>query len=224
MNKTTIIIVAYDTIRLQRQITSACLGNISRYTNRDEYELIFVDQYLNGKSAGDLNTKFHHIDIDKHIKVEEHIGSSAAANLGAKNADPETKYLCFMHPDVFVWEGWLPTLRSFIEKGQIEIVMPHQSASDREQIKAFYQEENPRGNDDAGLIMMTKNAFEKSGGWDERLKSIYQDLAFRRRWKDSYWCTAKCLITHIGCGTLYAWTAEEERAAYSREAPIINST
>jgi hypothetical protein len=31
--KVSIIVVDYDVIRLQRQITSACLGNIQKYTD-----------------------------------------------------------------------------------------------------------------------------------------------------------------------------------------------
>lgn len=222
-NKTSIIVVAYDTIRLQRWVTSACLGNIARYTDRDDYELIFVDQSPKGKSAGALNERHHCIDIDKHIKVDGNIGASAAANLGAKSATG--KYICFLHNDVFVWEGWLSTLRSFIEKDICEIVIPHQGASTREHVKQFYKNkmEDSRGNDDAGLVMMTRETFNKTGGWDERIKSIYPELAFRRRWVGRSYCTSKVLITHICCGTLWAWSNEEEQAAYAEEAPIINN-
>lgn len=209
--------VAYDTVRLQRWITSACLGNIARYTDREDYELIFVDQ----GNGGELNTRFNYIDIDKHIKVPENIGCSAAMNMGAKQATGD--YICFIHNDVLVWEGWLDTLRGFIEKGTSSIIMPHQGASSRKDVKRFYKEECPSGNDDAGLILMTKEAFQKTGGWDERFKTIYMSAAFRMRFPEQYYCTAKCLITHICCGTLWAWTPEKENAAYDAEAKIFNN-
>lgn len=217
MKKTSIIVVSYDTTRLQRWITSACLGNIARYTNRDEYELIYVEQ--RGLNY-DLNRRHHCIDINKHIVIEGNLGASAASNRGAKEATGD--YLCFLHNDVLVWEGWLPALRKVLDTGNVGIVYPHQGPSPREQILEFYNAENPSGNNDAGLTMMTREAFERTGGWDERFKTIYMDLAFRRRFQDAVFTTAKCLITHICCGTLWAWTEGEEQAAYQAEGPIIN--
>ena len=72
--------------------------------------------------------------------------------------------------------------------------------------------------------MMTREHFNKTGGWDERFKTIYMDLMFRRRFKGRVHCTAKCIITHICCGTLWAWTPEEEAEAYARESPMTNQS
>lgn len=215
--KTSIIVVAYDINRLQRQITSACLGNIEKFTDRNEYELILVDQ----KPVSELDTRHNYFKIDKHIVLDKHIGMSAAMNLGAKKS--KGKYFCFMHNDVLVWEGWLSILRSFLEKDPNGIIMPHQGRTSREEMKKFYKEENPRGNDDAGLVMMSKEIFKQTGGWDERFKAIYQDAAFRLRFSPiKYWCTGKVVITHIGCGTVYALSEEEEKRAYDEETPIYN--
>ena len=210
LDKTSIVMTAFNQDALQVQITSAVLGNISKYTDREDYELILVDQ---GNPPPDLNHRHHCIDIDKHIKIP-HIGMSAAMNRGYKESNPDYPYVCFIHNDVFVWEGWLSTLRGFIEKDPTTIMMPHQGPSTRENIKNSYLEENPRGNDDAGLIMMTKETFKKTGGWDERFKSVYQDGAFRLRFPKSHWCTGKVLITHIGSINMY--TSEQD----GQEAPI----
>lgn len=224
MNKTSIIIPAYDTTRLQRWITSACLGNIAKYTERDEYELIFVDQRKEGLVPCPLNERFQKIDIDKWLKPKENIGCSAAMNLGAKNTSKNTEYLCFMHNDVLVWEGWLKTLRSFIEEDYCDVIFPTQSNYDRNDIKLMEKgDRHMRGNDDAGLILTTKEHFKESGGWDERFKTIYMEAAFRRRLSGRVHCTAKCVITHICCGTLWAWSDEEEAEAYSTEALIFNA-
>lgn len=213
---TSIIVVAYDTTRLQRWITSACLGNIARFTNRDEYELIFVDQIPPSPASG-LNHRYHHIDIDKKIEIQGNIGGSAAFNLGAKEAKGE--YICFMHNDVLVHEGWLEALREPLKNGYV-ISYPHQGASDREFIKKIYSGEITKGNDDAGITMITKEALMKTGGWDERFKTIYMDAAFRLRFPGASYCTPKCFITHIGCGTLWAWDKDQEHDAYNEEAPI----
>jgi len=221
MNKTTIVVAAYDVNIFQRRITSACLGNITRYTNRDEYELIFVDQ---GK-PDELNERFHKVDIDKHIKLPENLGSSAAMNVGAKAASLDTKYICFMHTDVFVSEGWLETLRSVLDIGPWKGVMPHQGADTREFVKKSMASETPfiRGNDDAGVIMMDKETFAKSGGWDERFKGVYMDVAFRRRLGIEYYPTAKCIITHL-CGiTFYGFDAKGQNDFYTNESPILDN-
>ena len=209
--KTSIIMTALNQNALQVNITSAALGNISKYTNREDYELILVDQ---GNPPPDLNHRHNNIDIDKHIKIKGNIGMSAAMNRGYKESNPNYPYICFMHNDVFVWEGWLSTLREFIEKDPKSIIMPTQGPYSREDIKRFCSEENPVGNDDAGMVIMSKETFKKTGGWDERFKSVYQDGAFRLRFPKSHWCTGKVLITHIGSINMY--TSEQD----GQEAPI----
>lgn len=220
MDKTTIVVPAFDQNILQRRITSACLGNITRYTNRDEYELILVDQ---GKLL-DLNNRFHKIDIDKWIKLKENLGSSGAMNRGAKEADPNTKYICFLHTDVFVSEGWLEILRSVLKDGGYKIVMPHQGADDREFVKKSRDSDTPmiRGDDDAGLVMMYKESFAKTGGWDERFKGVFMEKAFRMRFQDPVYVTAKCIITHL-CGiTFYGFDKAGQDSFYKEEAAVMN--
>jgi hypothetical protein len=43
-NKTSIILVALDTTLRDRQMTGSCIGAIEMYTDREDYELILVDQ------------------------------------------------------------------------------------------------------------------------------------------------------------------------------------
>jgi len=186
-------------------MTYACLGNIAKYTDDEDYELIVVDQ---GKMV-ELSDRYHTTNhVDKHLIVGD-VGMSQAMNIGAKEATGE--YICFMHNDVFVWEGWLPTLRGFLEnpKYDYKVVMPHQGRTTREMMKQFEVEENPRGNDDAGLMIMRKSDFEATGGWNERFPNIYQELAFRQKFNGPVCYTAKCVITHI-CG-MTVWSDEERR-------------
>ena len=217
--KVSIIVVDYDVNRLQRQITSACLGNIQKYTDPEDYELILIDQWKDKENRLDsLDDKHNAIKIDKYVSMPN-IGSSAAFNLGAKKSVGE--YLVFMHNDVFVWEGWLRTLLGEIEGKEDVVIMPHQGHTTREQILQFHKEPGA-GNDDAGLIMMSRKTFNKTGGWDERFKAIYQDVPFRSRFPKGFICTNKCLITHIGCGTVYAIPEDEENKAYEIEGNLYN--
>jgi GT2 family glycosyltransferase len=202
---TSIIVAPFDNQVIVRRMTYACLGNIAKYTDDEDYELIVVDQ----GSMTNIHDVYHMTDhVDKHLVVGD-VGMSQAMNIGAKEATG--KYICFMHNDVFVWEGWLRTMVGFLEnpKYKYRIVMPHQGRTTREMMKKFEKEENPRGNDDAGLILMSKEDFDKTGGWDERFPNIYQDLAFRRRLIGPVCYTAKCVITHI-CG-MTVWADEEIR-------------
>lgn len=216
--KVSIIVVDYDVIRLQRQITSACLGNIQKYTDPEDYELILIDQWRDRENRLDgLDNKHQCISIDKYISIP-HIGLSAAYNLGAKESTGE--YLVFMHNDVFVWEGWLRTLLSEIE-GTEMVIMPGQGVINREMILSFYKEAG-KGHDDAGMFMMSRKAYEKTGGWDERFKAIYQDVPFRSKFPKGFRCTNKCIITHLGCGTVYALTDDEENKAYEVEGNLYN--
>ena len=213
---TSIIVVAWDLNRIQRQITSACLGNISKYTDREDYEFIFIDQ-CNKKE--NLDNRHNVIDIDKYIKLANNIGMSAAMNLGYKNSNSDYKYICFMHNDVFVPDNWLKKMVEIAEKtGQA--VMPCQGHIDRNYVKKAYIEESFRSNDDAGMILMTKEAFKKTGGWDERFKTIYQDVPMRMR-IGSFVCTNQVIITHIGAVS-YSVSEEVENEAYTREGPIFN--
>lgn len=217
MPKTSIVVVAWDTNRIQRQITSACLGNIAKFTNRDEYELILVDQ-CNKQER--LDNKHNLIDIDTPIPLDENIGSSAAMNLGYKHSNPEYPYICFMHNDVFVPDNWLTILRELVDRSGTA-VMPTQGRMDRKFVKKAQTEESFQANDDAGLVIMTKEFFKQTGGWDERFKTIYMDAPFRQRFPKKYICTNQCIITHIGAVGYYH-DAQFETESYAREAPIYN--
>jgi glycosyltransferase involved in cell wall biosynthesis len=215
-DKVSIIVVAWDTNRIQRQITSTCLGNISKFTDKEDYELIFIDQQCDKN----LDERHNVINIDKHIILKENIGCSAAMNRGYKESSPECKYICFMHNDVFVPNNWLPTLMELVKRDDC-IVMPTQGRLSREYVKE--EEEDLKAWDDAGLIIMSKDNFIKSGGWDERFKTIYQDAIFRYRLPKKYVATNKVIITHIGAVGYYH-DEQFENEAYDREGEIYNKT
>ncbi len=214
--KTSIIVVAFDTIRLQRKITSACLANIQRYTNRDEYELIFIDQ-AKGKPLS-LDNRHHLLDIDKHIIVGD-IGVSRAFNLGYKESNPDYPLIAFIHNDVLVPDDWLKNLREALSEHKI--VMPHQGPTTREFVIES-RTKNIQANDDAGLVLMSKETFMQTGGWDERFNGIYQEQAFWWRFPEKQFNVSKCIITHIGCGTAYVDETREQRQ-YTEEGPIVNA-
>lgn len=194
--KTSIIMTAFDFDCTHRLITVGALGNIQKYTDTDDYELILMDIC----PKCDMNTRHHTIRIDKHIKMSEDVGISKARNLGAKEADPSSEYFCFIDNDVFVYEGWLRKLRSYIESGRCDAVWPHQGPTSREFVLESYIKEG-QGNDDAGCILITRKKFEETGGWDEDFVSFYHDKGFRDRMGKvgvRIMCTNQVIITHLG--------------------------
>ncbi len=221
MNKrTSIIVTAYDTTIISRKITSACLACVNKYTDQNDYELILVDN----SPLYDLNIREHFIQIDKRINNPENLGCSKANNQGVEIS--EGKYLCFLHSDVFVSDNWLSKLKYYLEKGH-DVIYPHQGPTPRDLFlkwKSMPQKEryNERGTDDGGLILITREAFDKTGGWDERFKYLYHDYAFRFRMSKAQLnikYAAELIITHIG-GVAAIQDQDKLREMYALEAPI----
>lgn len=222
MNKTSVVVCAFDTEQWQRHITLACLNCLRRFTDTEDYELILIDTGTVTHGGGPYN-RYEIIKPDKHIVIDD-IGYSAAMNLGVKESDPDTKYVVLMHNDVFVQEGWLPKMRKYIENGTADVIYPDQIARTRENIKQIYSGEFTGGYDEAGMQMMTKENYLKCGGYDDDFKSVYQDLAFIKRKRDlnlRTLATVDTFITHLGSVT-YAKDATVEEKNRNDEGTLIN--
>ena len=222
IEKTSIVIVTKDKTKINRWITSTCLSNIEMYTNKDEYEIILVD---NEPLMENLDERYKYFTLAKHIINYPDIGYSASINQGVRASDRSTKYLCFMHPDVFIHEGWLPGLRKHLESGEYDAVYPSQAPMKREQVLKSYQEEG-RGPDDAGIDFMTRDLFERMGGLDERFRTLYSEAALRNRLglvtgRCNVKYTNSVIFTHINAGTLNQdWT--ESYKASTAEGAFLN--
>lgn len=211
---------SYDILRIHRYVTSAALGNIQKFTDPEDYELIFVD--ANPSTKDFMNYKYHLIKIDKYIDLETDPGISACRNIGAKHADPDNGYICFIDNDVFVNEGWLDTLKKVMKKHNARYVLPQQGQTTREFIKKSYIEEHP-GQDDAGLMLMTREAFDITGGWDERFGSVYHELGFRKKLGQHHIHgvnTNQTVMTHISGITTFDSPKFDEW--YAKEGAEIN--
>lgn len=222
MNKTSIIMTAFDCDITHRHITSSALGNIQKYTEEDEYELILID---NRPPEGfiDLDEKYNIFKLNKHKEVGD-IGFSASMNLGVKLSNQEYPYLCLIQNDVFVWENWLPKLRGFFERNECETIYPSQGRITRQQVKNSFAEVDEPLWEDAGMCMITRNAFNRIGGYDERFKSVYFELAFRKRLAKHGIRTKntnKVIITHLGGVTTFE-NEERLNELMNEEGKVIN--
>lgn len=203
---TSIILQCYDFTPLLRNITFLCLKCIRRYTPTGEYELIFIDNEPPLPVPDGHNV--YRLDEAKMIVNKPDIGQCPSYIQGAKIAEGE--YLCFMHNDVFVTPGWLEGLRYYLEKKILNCVYPDQfecTKEEHERRLAAPPEFKMDGARESGMIVVTREAYDACGGWDERFKSVYSDKAFLTRLtKNAHaaigWAP-KVFVHHIGAATYF---------------------
>lgn len=201
--KTSIIMTAYIQSSVSAHITMAALANITKYTDPEDYELILIEDIPKFPIRDDYKV----LKIDKHIILPEYTNYTKKMNLAAKEAKGE--YLCFIQNDVFVWEGWLDSFHYYFDNKLSECMIPDQFPQTRESIKKAnamtYEEGLNKGAPEDCMYFMTKKAFKKIGGWNEKLMALIQRDFYMRCQNagvrvDS---TNKIQVTHITLATHY---------------------
>lgn len=221
---TSIILTAYIQNPFQAHMTMAAIANVTRYTDTKDYELILMSDSEKHVVRDDYKV----LKIDKYIRTEG-MSYTKSMNEGAKLAKGEA--LVFLQNDVFVWEGWLPKLRWYLEQGVADCVIPDQCPRDREFVKDSYKldpmEATKWGSRDAGLLMISKEAFKRTGGWNENLTLLCErDFYERMRTAKVHQIdTCSVIISHIMAATnldrLHK-KPEEYDAMMRHDANILN--
>jgi len=219
--KVSIIYCMFNFSRTVTHMAMASLANIRKYTNDEDYELIIVENtaVINGEPVMHrIRDEYDVLKLDeaKHIVNEVDAGYYKSLNQGAKLATG--KYLVFIQPDVFVHEGWLDGLCYYLDNDLYDVVWPDQFPRTRDFIKdsynMSYEDATAYGGREAGCLIITREAFDKTGGWDDRLFNEYGEAAFYMRIGDAglRWTgTSKSMITHITAGTRYSmWDEHPE--------------
>jgi len=195
----------------------SCIADINKHTNPDEYELILIEDVVEEVENTVPKGKRHHYKfrdpwgkykIDKHIILEEKTSYSKKMNLAAKYANGE--YLMFVQNDVFVDDNWLSDLRYYLENDLADCMIPNQFPLLREEYllskKETHEENLGKGHRDACLVAITKDAFEKVGGFNEELEA-FVEADFYGRFPGPHGLrintTSKVSLTHIQLGTHY---------------------
>lgn len=197
--QTSIIMTAHIQTPMQAHMTMAAIANVTRYTPEDEYEFILMD----ADNKFPVRDDYHVLKIDNHVYTK--LGYTASMNEGARLAMGDI--LVFMQNDVFVWEGWLPKLRWYIDNHFADAMFPDQCPRDRKFVEQSYLLDDISamkfGSRDAGLLMITKEAFAKTGGWNKDLSLLAEKDFYERMGKAgvTYKDTCKVLITHIMAAT-----------------------
>lgn len=216
-----VILNTYDTTRVQRHMTQQCIACIRKYTDGD-YELIIVDN----EPTMDF---YHEYDVYKpynHIIVKPLENVYYSYNRGAKVAKGDI--LMFIQNDVFVHEGTIEKLAKYLE--EYDVAFPQQYPITREDVLKI--KELPDGGiahvgwRDAGLLAITREAFDKTGGWDERYHNLLGEAAFYQRieavglsWTDR----TNAFITHIMAANNLSKDKELYNKEMEHDAEILNN-
>ncbi len=220
---TSIIMTCFNSTKFYTHMTMEAIANITKFTDPDEYELIVIDP----TPKFPIRDDYHLLKIDQHYVLDTDPGYPACMNMGARYA--KGQYLVFIQNDVFVHEGWLPGLRQYLESGKYGVVFPDQVPRDRKYVLETYKRhpfdpESMKGGRDAGLLMITRDAFNQTGGWDEKL-SILAEKAFydaMGRCGISWTDTNKVIITHIMAATNLGHEPQKYDTMMRRDAGVLN--
>lgn len=198
---TSVIMTAKIRNHTEAHMTMTAVDMISKFTNKNEYELIVVDPEPTEAIRDDYKVLVKYT----HLTPSPDPDYGSCMNLGASIA--KGKYLAFIQNDVFVSEGWLSGLRQYLEKGY-DVVWPDQIPRSREYILETYKLDpfDPEilhgkyiGARDAGLIMMTREIFDKVGGWGEGMSLLAERDMYEKLQNIGYKSvqTTKVYIAHI---------------------------
>lgn len=194
-----IILNAYDVLQSQRHSTMACMAAIRKFTD-PPYEIIVVDNCPVHKLRDDYKVLKPFV----HIENKWNRNVYASYNQGAKKAKGDK--LMFIQNDVFVVERTINKLAKYLDK--FDVAYPQQIEMSREQIKEIYEvpdgvEYEKGGWRDAGLLAITREAFDKTGGWDDRYHNMLGEKHFYYKIDKAgltWTCKTNAIITHIMAG------------------------
>lgn len=213
---TSILFLSYDLTQTMRNVTMTSLSSIIKYTDEEDYELIWLD--VLEEEYGHLGLNMHYIDevfefgkrddrkrIILPVNKDSDPGQYACWN---KLADMATgDYLCFFQNDVFVQEGWLRKLRYYLDRDMCDAIFPDQQPKKREYIKNSYtynpdSTEALQGARDAGMLYIKKDIFHTIGRWNEK-KRIHSGEADIYHRIPRQLVTNQTTILHIEHGSGY---------------------
>lgn len=206
-----VILNSYNPTRAHLHMTMACLAAIRKFTE-EPYEIIVVD------NTPELQIRDDYKVLQPYtlIQNQENHTVYESYNQGAEVAKADK--LFFIQSDVFVHERTLNKLAVYLDEH--DMVFPQQVPISREDVKQIYEvndgEQTHVGGRDAGLLGITKDAFNKAGGWDGRFKNLLGEKAFFIRCDRAgvnWTCQTNAFITHIMAGN----NLTKEDGLYNRE-------
>lgn len=193
-----IILNSYSPLKSQRHSDMAAVAAIRKFTD-PEFEIIIIDNCQVHRFRDDYGV------LAPYTLVEntENKTCYESYNQGAELAKGE--YLVFTQSDVFVNERTINKLVKYLEK--FDVAYPQQVELTRQNVKDIYNtpdgEPTITGYRDAGMLAITREAFDKTGGWDGRFRNLLGEAAFYERIDDAgltWTAQTNAIITHIMAG------------------------
>lgn len=192
-----IILNSYAPTKSLRHMDMACVAAIRKFTDGD-YEIIIVDNNQTHRFRDDYGVLAPYILIE-----QENQTCYESYNIGAKAAKGDI--LVFIQSDVFCNERTINKLVKYLEK--YDVAYPQQVELTREAVKKIYDtpdgEPTEGGWRDAGMLAITREAFDKVGGWDGRFQNMLGEAAFYQKIDTAglTWTSqTNAIITHIMAG------------------------
>jgi len=194
-----IIMNSYSPLKSQRHMDIACIADIRRFTDA-KVEIIIVNNDNTHRFRDDYGVlaPYQLIAPPREMNVYESYNFGASLAKGNK--------LMFIQNDVFVHERTIDKLAVYLDEW--DVAFPQQIEFSRKEVKSLYKVKDgakaPLGWRDAGLLAITRKAFDKTGGWDERYQNMLGERAFYVRIGEAgltWTCSTNAIITHIKAGT-----------------------
>lgn len=101
-----VVVISYNT----RDLLADCLRSLNEDPDRDEWEIIVVDNASDDGSAMMVTRQFPDVEV---VALDKNLGFAAANNRGAKRA--EGRYLLFLNADTVIKPGLLGWLCDFLD-------------------------------------------------------------------------------------------------------------
>jgi len=139
-----------------------CLQSIAVNSINNNYEIIIVD------NQSGLETQAFLDDLEKDVKVvraDRNLYFSAAANLGFRHADKNSKYVIFLHHDVVILnQAWIDLIINVAESNKSGFVGVESGSYFIGNQKAEFVQE--------WCLLVTRQCFEKIHGFPEQLPLV----------------------------------------------------
>lgn len=214
-----IILNTYSPKKNQRHMDMACLAAIRKFTD-PEYEIIVVDNEPVFPIRDDYKV------LEPYTLIENQNNETVyhSYNQGAEAAKGDK--LMFIQSDVYVHERTINKLAVYLDKW--DVAFPQQIEMSRDQIKKIYAipdgEPSGVGWRDAGLLAITREAFDKTGGWPDNFQNLLGEAAFYSRIADANltWTDqTNAIITHIMAGHNLGKDQEVYDAEMAHDAELL---
>ncbi len=216
-----IILNSYSPTKAHRHMDMACIAAIRKFTDGD-YEIIIVDNDQTHRFRDDYGVlaPYTLIENKKNETVYHSYNQGAAVATG--------DILMFIQSDVYVQERTINKLAAYLEK--YDVAYPQQIELTREAVKNIYAvpdgEPTVGGWRDAGLLAITREAFDKSGGWPEEFHNLLGEAAYYRKIDEAgltWTANTNALITHIMAGNNLLKKEETYNEEMKHDAALLEN-